>query len=683
MPSERSHATILFTDIVGSTALAARLGDRAWRDLLRRHDAAVRGRLRRRLGSELNTAGDGFVARFDDPARAILCAAELRDSLRRLDLNVRCGVHLGQIEGAGRDTSGIAVHIGARVAAQAGPGEILVSRAVRDSVQGAGFAFEDMGVRELRGVQGEWRLYRVAGLPPEAGAFEAGPGERLRYRMRGRRATTWTAIGAVAVVALGFVFLLPRGPTPVVASEIRSVAVLPLENLSGDPAQQYFADGMTEAMIAELSKISAIRVISRTSAMRYRDSDKPLPEIGEELGVEGLVEGSVLREGDRVRIYAQLIHAGSDTHVWADSYDGELRDVLRLQSEVATAIAHEIAVVLTPEDQARLAASPTVDPAAYEAYLRGTFHLNRLTPEGIERGLDYLHDAVEADPGSALAYAGLALGYSLVASHTPSPPPDAFERAQAAYEHALELDETHAQAHGALAETRLYRDWDWAAAERSFERAIELNPNMPRTLAHYAMLLSLTAGHDEAAALIRRAQRADPLTPLWFAWAGDLDMWFEDYDEAIVQARKALDLNPDFPWGHVTAGSAYAAKGMHAEALASHRRAVALDSSWLWVLGMSRALAGQAREAREIATTLERESAPNPYALTMLHAALGDRDDALRWLGRAYEQRHPWTPWLLTHPLMRPLRDEPEFRRLARQLDIPVLRLQEPVARAS
>ncbi|MGH7477645.1 MAG: tetratricopeptide repeat protein [Longimicrobiales bacterium] len=683
MPSDRSHATILFTDIVGSTARAAELGDQAWRDLLRRHDVAIRACLRRYLGRELNAAGDGFVARFDDPVRALLCAAELRDSVQRLGLSVRCGVHLGQIEGAGSDTSGIAVHIGARVAAQAGRDEILVSRGVRDSVQGAGFGFKDLGSSELRGVEGEWRLYRLTGLPAETGPFEAGLGERLRYGMGGPRTTATTAIAAVVVVVVGFLFLRPRGPTPALASEIRSVAVLPLANLSGDPGQEYFAEGMTEAMITELSKIAALRVISRTSAMRYSGSDKTLPEIADELGVEGLVEGSVVRDGDQVRITAQLIHAGSDSHVWADSYDGELRDVLRLQSEVATAIARAIEVALTPEERARLAANRPVDPEAYEAYLRGTFHLNRLTADGIERGLAYLHDAVEADPASALAYAGLALGYSLVASHTPSPPPDAFERAQAAYERALELDETLAEAHGALAEKRLYRDWDWAGAERSFERALDLNPNLPRTLAHYAWLLTLTSSYEEAGATLRRAQLVDPLTPLWFAWAADLEVWAGDYDEAVRQARKALDLNPDFPWAFFSAGSAFAANGMHAEALAHHQKAVALDSTWLWALGLSHALAGRAAQAREIASGLERESRPNAFGLTLIYAGLGDREGAMRWLGRTYEQRHPWTPWLFTHFVMRLLHDDPRFQELARRLGLPNLPVAAPVAGAT
>ncbi|HUP19699.1 MAG TPA: tetratricopeptide repeat protein, partial [Gemmatimonadota bacterium] len=588
--------------------------------------------------------------------------------VRDLDLEIRCGVHMGQVERAPDGSAGgIAVHVGARVAGRAGPGEVVVTSAVRDAEAGSGFEFVDMGPHELKGVDRPWQLFRVTALPGELDGFAPGSWERLRRRAGDRRVAAVAAV--LVLVVAGYALFRAAGPEPVLASEIRSLAVLPLDNLTGDPEQEYFADGMTEALITELSKVGDLRVISRTSSMRFKRADRSLPEIAEELGVTGIVEGSVVRDGDRVRITAQLIHAGTDTHLWAESYESELADVLRLQSEIASAIAREIEIALTPAEAARLAASRPVEPAAYEAYLRGNFHLNQMTPSGIERGLTFLHEAVEKDPGNPLPYAGLARGYSLLASHTPDPPPDAFERARAAYGRALELDPDFAEAHAAVAERKLYLERDWGGAEAAFRRALELNPNLPGTHAHYSWYLNLFDRQDEALEEMRRAVQIDPLTPLYSAWLADIHSFGGDFEGAEAAAERALEVDPDFPWAHASLGMALTGQGRYEEAIRVLESATPSPIRPA-TLGASYALAGRDSDAR--AVTAELEAAPNPLdaiSLVLVHAALEEPDEAARWL--AFEPAHPWVPWLRTWPFLGTFRDDPRFLERLEEMGLP------------
>jgi len=455
-------------------------------------------------------------------------------------------------------------------------------------------------------------------------------------------------------------------------SRIKSLAVLPLQNLTGDPEQEYFVDGMTEALIANLGKIGALQVRSRTSIMQYKGVKKPLPEIARELNVDAVVEGSVVRVAGQVRISAQLIHAPTDTHLWVESYERDLRDVLALQSEVARAIARQIEITLTPDQEARLAATRPVNPETYVAYLKGMFHLNKMTQEGTKKGLEYLHQAIEKDPADPLAYGGLALGY-VASAHGPGATPDALARAEAAALKALELDETLTEAHAALAQIKLYRDWDWAGAEQAFQRALELNPNLTLTRAHYSWYLLLFGRTDEALAEMRRVQEVDPLTPLWPAWQGSLYLWAGQYDEAIDEARKSLELNPDFPVALYVLGSAYAAKGMYEEAIKTHQRAALLSRDRKSALGRTYAMAGRLEEARQVLAELEADPTPwDTWFIAQIYAVLGKKDEAFRWLEAAYgPPHHPYMPWTRYPPAFKPLHDDPRFKDLLRRLNLP------------
>ncbi len=331
---------------------------------------------------------------------------------------------------------------------------------------------------------------------------------------------------------------------------------------------------MTDELIRDLAKISAVQVISRSSVMRYKGTNKPLPEVARELNVDGVIEGSVLRSGDQVRITAQLIRASTDTHLWADSYERDLRDVLALQDEVARTIANEIKVKLTPQEQARLKSARPVNPEAYQAYLKGRYFWNKRTAEGFKKAIEYFQQAIEKDPAHALAYAGLADSYNLLGTYRVFPPKEAYPRAKAAAMKALETDATLAEPHASLAWVKFRFDWDWLGAETEFRRALALNRRYPT--AHYwcAFYLAAMGRLEEASAQIKQAQELDPLSVIINATVGNVFISARHYDQAIEELRKTLELDPNFAYAHDALGEADKEKAMFEEAIAEERNAI-------------------------------------------------------------------------------------------------------------
>jgi TolB-like protein/tRNA A-37 threonylcarbamoyl transferase component Bud32 len=489
---------------------------------------------------------------------------------------------------------------------------------------------------------------------------------------RRRRVAVLGAAATVGLVLTGAIWwAASTRPGPLGTAPLRSVAVLPFENLSGDSTQEYFAAGMHDALIGELSQIGALRVISRRSVMRYQRSDKSVPEIARELDVDGVVEGTVLRSGDSVRIQVKLIEARpEERNLWGHGFERDLSDVTSMHGAVAQAIARELGVRLTPDQRARLASTRRVDPATYEAYLRGMFYVNKPGRENKQRGVALLHDAVDKNPGDAAAYAGLALGYAAL-GHGPAAQADAWPRARAAALRAVTLDSTLAEAHAALAEVRMYYEWDWAGAERAFQRALELNPNLAMAHYHYAWYHALFGRVDEAIAEHKRAEELDPLTPGHTAWLGTLYAMKGRHEDAAAEAQRALELSPDFPPGLLVLGRAYRDRGMHQQAIQTHERLAAVEPAWRWELGVTYAKAGRQGDARKILADLEAEK-PTPwraYALTNLYTALGDKDNAFRAL--AYEPHHAFVPWVRGASWAAPLRRDPRFEQFLRRLNFP------------
>jgi TolB-like protein/Tfp pilus assembly protein PilF len=497
------------------------------------------------------------------------------------------------------------------------------------------------------------------------------------------RAGHTVATACVAAVAiLGSLVALNVGgwrdrlfarPTP---GRIQSLAVLPLENLSGDPEQEYFVDGMTDALISDLARIGALRVISRTSAMRLKGTDRSIPEIARLLNVDAVVEGSVLRAGDRVRITAQLIDGPTDRPLWADSYERELRDILTLQSDVARAIAREIRVTLTPPEERRLAAAQAVDPEVHQLYLKGRYHWNKRTEAGFSKAIEYFQQAIEKDPSCALAYAGLSDAYNCLAGYGVLPAKEAFSKAKATALKAIEIDDALAEAHTSLASVKECYDWDWSGAEREYKEAIRLNPGYATARHWYATFLATLGRSQEAVAEIRRAQELDPLSPIINTNVGYVFYTARQYEQAMEECRKALELDPDFAVAHQMLGEIYGQMGKRAEAIAELERAIALsgnaaeDVAWL---GRTYALGGMEDKARQALSQLERRSQEGyvaPFLFVMVYAGLGEKDHAFGWLEKAYQERDSYVVDIGVAPWADPLRDDPRFDDMLRRMGL-------------
>ncbi len=471
------------------------------------------------------------------------------------------------------------------------------------------------------------------------------------------------------------------GPAP---EEITSIAVLPLENLSGDPEQDYFADGMTEALITELSKISALRVISRQSVSQFKGTNKPLPEIARELDVDAVVEGSAVHVGpavggtsDRVRISAQLIQAVPERHLWAESYERDLRDVLALQSEMARAIAREVKATLTPEEEARLASARPVNPEAYEAFLKGRYFYHKRTEEGLRKGLEYYQQAIAKDPTYAPAHLGAADSYLVMAGWALIPPTEAYVKARAAVMKALEIDETLGHAHSNLAGIRYEYEWDWLGAEREFKRALELNPNRVGIHRYHAEFLSFMGRHTEAIAEAERAHELRPLQLITYTMVGITLHNARQYDQAIEQCQEVLELDPNFVPALYYLGRAYEQKGQYEEAithLAEARRISGASSRMAAGLAHAYALSGRRADAQQILDELTRrpsQSYVSPYEVGIVFVGLGDGEQALTWLDRAVEERDTYAVHLKVDPRLDPLRSDPRFHSLLRRMNFP------------
>ncbi|MFZ0299678.1 MAG: tetratricopeptide repeat protein [Candidatus Sulfotelmatobacter sp.] len=491
--------------------------------------------------------------------------------------------------------------------------------------------------------------------------------------------TRWiiVALALVIIISLSIFSVWRFRSRRGVPTGIRSLAVLPLENLSGDASQNYFADGMTDELITDLAQISALRVISRTSVMVYKGARKSLPQIARELNVDAVVEGTVLRSGDQVRITAQLIEAATDRHLWSQSYEGELRDTLALQNRVASAIADQIRINLTPREQAALKNVKVVNPEAYESYLKGRYFWNKRTADGLKVALAYFKQAIEEDPKYAQAYSGLADTYALLGDwqYAVMTPKEAFPKAKAAAIKALELDSTLGEAHNSLAFVLDGFDWDFDSAGKEFQRAIELNPGYATAHHWYAWHLSLLGRYDDAIAEMRKAENLDPLSLIINADLAELLGLAHSYDESIRQSRKTIEMDPNFALAHNQLAQAYLQEHMYDAAVAELQEAVRLSGdSPTCIANLARAYvaSGKRNEAVKLLGDLKKRSNPgysNASEIAMIYASLGDRDQAMNWIEKGYHER--FNPGVLLRPGFDPLRSDPRFEELMRRIGLP------------
>jgi TolB-like protein/Flp pilus assembly protein TadD len=461
------------------------------------------------------------------------------------------------------------------------------------------------------------------------------------------------------------------------AGQIQSLAVLPLDDHSSEPGHEYFADGMTEALISSLAKIKALRVISRTSAMQYKGARKSLPQIARELNVDAVIEGSVLRSGSRVRIAAQLIHAGTDQHLWAESYERDFQDILSLQSEIARQIAEEVRVTLTPQERVRLGGTRQVNPEAHEQYLMGRYQWNKRNEGSVRKALAHFQRAIDLDPTYAHGYAGSADCYTILGYYNSVSPQDGYRKARAAAVRALALDDSLAEPQATLAVIKRDFEWDWTGADQEFQRAIELNPGYVEAYHWRSTMFSMLGRHEEALSEKKKALAMDPLSVVITTDVARMFYFNREYDRAIEQYRKALEMDVAFSSAHLWLAQAYQQKGLFDEAMESLKTGAHLagDSAYaLARMGYGYAVSGNQAEARAVLGRLQSSSSEryvSPYDVAIVHLGLEERDEAIDWLRKALEERSPWMGYLGVEPQMDALRQDPRFREMLQRVGLP------------
>jgi len=639
-PPSRYLAAVLLTDMVGYSALAQR-DEPAALGHAQRLEQLVRATLPAHGGRAVKSLGDGLLVEFPSALEAVACAVAIQKAAagarggRPAAAELRIGIHLGDVVRRGDDIVGDAVNIAARVQPLSDPGGICVTQQVYDQVRGKiDVPFAPIGSPKLKNIATPIPLYRV-GLP------SARPAES----------------GSAATV--------PR------------VAILPLVNISGAPKDEFFADGITEELIQTLSRIAGLRVIARTSIMRYKRSEKAPPEIARELGATAVVEGGIQRAGRRVRITARLLDPTTSEALWSEAYDREVEDVFELQSEISRRVAASLEVQILRTEQRALERSFTEDVRAHDLYLRGRHQLNQRTEESLRRALASFRGSLRQDPRFGRAYAGIADAYSTLAWLEFQRPHQAFPRARMAAQKAISLDPGLAEAHASLGFVRFLFDRAWEGAEEEFRTAIRLDPSYPTAHQFYSDLLKATGRLEEAEAEVRRALELDPLSLAINTALGHVLYLSRRYDDAIAQYRRVLELEPEFVQAHLWFGRPYLEKGMFSQAISEVRTAVRLSGGStmsLAVLGHAFASAGRRNEARQILRRLALRSRLHyvpSYWIGLVYVGLDDRDRAFEWLARAEKERSAWLAWVNVEPRFDRLRGDPRFARLVRRLDLP------------
>ena len=629
----------MFTDTVGFTGLGQRDEPLMLR-LLDEQRSLVRPVLSTHRGREVKTTGDGFLVEFASALDAVKCALEIQSSLKASNderregerIMIRIGIHLGDVTHQGSDVAGDAVNLASRIEPLAMPGGICITREVYDSVVNkVECGFESLGAPALKNVSIPVEVYRVSGL----GSREARP--------------------------------------PAVPLQKERIAVLPFVNISPARSDDFFSDGMTEEMISAISRTPGLRVIARTSVMKYKGTTKAISEVGRELGVGSVVEGSVRRAADKVRISVQLVDSATEEPKWSQEYDRDIRDIFAIQSDVARNVAEALKQqVLGTEGQ-----RPTSNMEAYIDYLRGRQAWNRRTEDGIREGIGLFEKALSADGNYARAYSGLADSHATLALLEMAAPNEAYPKAKEAVGRALALDPQLVEAHTSLGLIRFQYDWDWKGAESEFLEAIRINPSYAPAHHYFADYLKAVGRFDEALSEIAKARELDPLNLAINTGVGHVLYLSRQYDRAIDQYKSAVTLDPNFMLTHIWFGRPYLEKGMYAEAISELETAVRLSGEGtlaLAMLGHGLASAGRKEEAMKILDKLIERSKSRyvpSYWIAVVYNGFQDRGNVVIWLKKALEERSSWLVWVRVEPRFDWLRGDAGFESIVRAMRFP------------
>jgi len=659
MSSSRQLAAIMFTDIVGYTALMGKDEQKAF-ELLDKNRQIQKPIIEQWNGRWIKELGDGVLAQFNSAYDAVQCAIEIQKTARlKLEKQLRIGIHLGDITSENNDVFGDGVNVASRIQGIADPGGIYISASIENAIRNRSeIKTKYLGEAELKNVDYPVKVFAIQGEGFPLPAFI--PKSRKTKKNR-----VILSLAIFIILGIATWFIIKNSKADI--SSIRSLAVLPIRNLTGSEETKYILEGVHDALITELSHINSLRVISRTSANGYANSEKSLSEIAKELNVDAIVESSMLRADDSIRLNVQLIKPfPEEDHLWAEVFDHALGQILPMISNVTQAITKKIRIALSPEEEKLIASKKEVDPEIYKLYLRGKYHLQKHNPEDFQKGIKFLNEAIEKDPTFALAYATLSIGYGDLA-HLPSAPQDAFPRAKALAARALELDNTLVEAHTAMAESNLYHDFNFKRSENYFRAAMSIDSNFAPAVTNYGWLLDLYGKKAEAERYLRKAADLDPLVPVYRAW---LAWWYWDekrFDKGIAEVKRVLELNPDYSVAQMVLGGLYVETGKIEEGIALTQAAAKKNRGLIWAVGWAYAKAGRINEAKALVDTLEKTPF-NAFSLAIIYSELGNTDEAIEWVKVAYAIPHTFMPWLATGFFAKKLKDNPRLIELLKPI---------------
>ncbi|MCH8289325.1 MAG: hypothetical protein IID12_09520 [Candidatus Marinimicrobia bacterium] len=674
---KRKLAAIMFTDMVGYTALMQEDEDKA-RELIERHRDLMKPHVDKHDGEIIQFVGDGTFCRFNSAIEAVNAAIEIQHVFKLEDeMSLRIGIHVGDVVVKGDEVYGDGVNIASRLEPLAEPGGICLSGEVYTQIKNqAKIDLIAGGSKNLKNVKDPVDIYFVSASTGEKRSFS---GETLISEKSIPRKFIYagaTVMALLLVVVWNLPFFSSGDRVLEASGEIRSIAVLPLDNLTNDPDQEYFSDGMTEALIANIAKIRSLKVISRTSVMRYKGTEKPLPEIGKELNVDAILEGSVMHAEGEVRITVQLIRASTDEHLWADSYTDKLENIMILQSRIAKAIAKEVKLTLSPEEELKLSSNKKIDPAAHEAFLRGKHFWNKRTGDDIKKGLEYFKEAVNIEPLYALAHVGIAESYVLLHQYANLPSRETYPKGKAAALKALEIDPNLGEAHIAIAYALTEHFWDWEAAEAEYKKGLELSPNYATGHQWYAEYLNYMGRHDESKKEIKIARELDPLS-LVILW---VESWIYHWSGDIESARRFMDRNielyPDFSQMYYNKGDLHLGEGEYEEAAQLYLKGLEIDKVSAEVLDEHREAFNLYGIKGLFNVFLEfdlKQDPINSYRVARDYYILGDYEKSIDWFERAIEDRIFWIVQINQRPTFSDpvFRSNPRFQAILKKMNFP------------
>jgi len=644
--SERRLAAIMFTDMVGYSALTYQNESLALK-ILAEQRRVVRQNIAKNKGREVDSIGDGFFVEFPSALDAVKCAVAIQSALKEVNANrseqekiwIRIGIHLGDVVHTGNQAAGDAVNIASRIEPLAPSGGICITAQVYASVVNKlDVNFETMGIPELKNVPMPIEVYRVVG-------YGKSRGKPLSFRKTS----------------------LPKD----------RIAILPLTNIGPFQEDEYFADGLTEELISSISRLKGLRVIARTSVMICKGSRMSIAEIGQGLNVGSVLEGSIRKVGNKIRITVQFVDTMTEEPQWSQDYNREIQDVLEIQSDIAQKVADALQEHVLGGIQREEIGRYTRNPDAYINYLHGRQYWNKRTEEDLKKAIEFFERALKTDEEYAMAYTGLADSYAIMAFLEFMAPHNAYPKAREAAEKALLLDPQLAEAHTSLGLIKFQYDWDWDGAERELQEAISINPSYAPAHHFYADYLKAMGRFDEALVEIEKAQELDPLSLAISTGVGHVLYLSQQYDEAIEQYQKAVELDPNFMITHIWFGRPYLEKGMYEEAISELETAVKLSGEStlaLAMLGHGLASAGRSDEAMEILEKLKERSRKQyvpSYWIAVIYNGFKDKEQVLNWMVKAYEERSSWLVWTNVEPRFEWLRNDSDTRELLEAMKFP------------